>query len=97
MVLESALETMRYDGYFSISLETENILATAAIDEIHSEIYKLQTVLIEQQELQMVKNYLAGYLLSLMDGPFQMIEIVRSNLIRKNDQDFLTQLLTKIH
>ena len=95
--VESALETMRFDGYFSISLETENRLAQAAIDEIHSEIYKLQTELIGQQELQMVKNYLAGYLLSLMDGPFQMIEIVRSNLIRQNDQDFLAHLLPKIH
>ncbi len=95
--VESSLETMRFGGYLTISLETERDLATQAIDEIFREIEILQKKLIDVEELQMVKNYLAGYLLSLMDGPLQIAEILRGNLIRKNGINFARELLREIH
>ena len=91
--VESSLETMRFDGYFTVCLETEKSLAQKAIDEIHREIEILQRRYIERDELQMIKNYLGGYLLSLMDGPLQIVEILRGNLVRKNPVDFTKELL----
>ena len=95
--VESSLETMRYGGYFTISLETEQQHTSQAMGEIYREISLLQEKLMTDEELRMVRNYLAGYLLSLMDGPIQLIDIIRGNLIRGNSLDFTATLLKELH
>ncbi|MBK6572992.1 MAG: hypothetical protein IPG21_11050 [Saprospiraceae bacterium] len=40
---------------------------------IKKEIRKLRTKPVPDQELNMVRNYLNGHLLRLVDGPFQSI------------------------
>ena len=51
---------------------------SSAIKEIHKEIKKLQTELIGADELMMVRNYLMGGLLAMIDGPFNTIDVIRT-------------------
>ncbi len=95
--IESSLETMRFGGYLSISLETEQKLVFHCLQEIQTEINLLQSQLVDLDELQMVKNYLAGYLLSLSDGPLAIAEVVRGNLVRSMPVDHALTLLDDIH
>lgn len=94
--IQSTVESLRYDGYFSISLETEKKFVKKALRQIYHEIEVLQQELVPEFELQMVKNYLGGYLLSLMDGPLQTLDVVRNNIADDSPYDFTSILLAQI-
>jgi predicted Zn-dependent peptidase len=94
--VQSSLESLKYDGYFSISLETDRKYVKKALKQIDQEIEILQNDLVPQAELQMVKNYLGGYLLSLLDGPLQTLDVLKNNLAEDSPFDFTSTLLHKI-
>ncbi len=94
--VSSAIESFRYDGYFSINLETERHLVSDAIAQIEMEIRKLHNELVPEEELKMVQNYISGYFLSMMDGPLQMQEVLRSNLAEDQPMQFTADLYNKI-
>lgn len=73
----SDLEPMKHNAYFMIGtdIKTENI--EKVIQMIYQEITNLEQKLIPEQELQMVRNYIKGYLLSSLDGVFSKAEIVK--------------------
>ena len=74
----STLDTMLADGYFYIGTEVGNEFVAPTITEIYREIERLQTELVKEEELQMVRNYLLGNLLTNLDGPFNMVDVVKS-------------------
>jgi zinc protease len=74
----SASEPMLFDGYFYISTEVGNEYLKATKEEIYKEITILKNELIDKKELKMVKNYLLGNILTMIDGPFNVAEIVKS-------------------
>lgn len=74
----STSEPMLYDGYFYISTEVGNEYLTATKEEIYKEIAILQNDLVDKKELKMVKNYLLGNILTMIDGPFNVAEIIKS-------------------
>ena len=72
---------MRFDGSWLISSEVSNAHVQDAKTEIFREIQILQEELVSQEELLMVKNYIMGTLLSMLDGPFNVADIVKSLII----------------
>lgn len=78
--IDSSVDKMMDDGYFSISadISPENVSATKS--EIINEINILRTQLIPKEEFRIVKNYLKGQLLTFIDGPFAKASIIRSYL-----------------
>ena len=74
----SSLDTMLYDGYFMIGTEVGNDYVEATIKEIHKEFELLQNELVGEEELKMLRSYLLGNLLSSLDGPFNVSEIIRT-------------------
>jgi predicted Zn-dependent peptidase len=62
-------------GYFLIATDVAAEHVDSALKEIRFEIEKLQTELIEQEELDLVKNYLLGQLLKSADGPYAMTDL----------------------
>lgn len=94
--VQSSLESLKYDGYWSISLETEKKFVKKSLAGIYQEIEILQNDLVPSSELQMVKNYIGGYLLSLMDGPLQTLEVLKNNLAEDSAYDFTVYLLDRI-
>jgi len=56
-----------------ISTEAGRDVCKATIDEVYKEMQLLQDVLIEEEELDLVRNYMIGGLLGDLDGPFQII------------------------
>jgi zinc protease len=73
----SSIESMLYDGYFHISTEVGNEYLELTRQEIFKEIEILQTELVSEIELKMVQNYLLGNILTMIDGPFNVAEIVK--------------------
>lgn len=80
----SSIESMKYDGLWYISMETDPDFLEESIKMIESEILKLRENSLGKAELKMVKTYLLGYLLASLDGPLNASELIR-NLIMEGD------------
>ncbi|MEM0994010.1 MAG: pitrilysin family protein [Bacteroidota bacterium] len=74
----SALDAMKYDGYFYIGTEVGNEFVAPTRTEIYKEIKRLQEELVGAEELTMVKNYLMGTLLMSLDGAFNIMDVHKS-------------------
>ncbi len=68
----SGILSLKESGYFFISTEVGSDVTQLALNEIYKEIETIRTTPIPQEELDLVKNYLLGQLLSSCDGPFSM-------------------------
>ncbi len=82
------LETFRYGGYFGIGTEVSKGKEELAIQSINHEVKQLKEKLIPNEELKMVKNYLLGSYLNLIDGPFNLASAWRELLIERLPPDY---------
>jgi predicted Zn-dependent peptidase len=87
---------MLYDGYFYVGTEVDNRYAEKTIEEIYSEMERLKVDLVDDIELEMVKNYLMGNLLTMIDGPMNSSEVVKAFLINKLPFNSFNHLIYKI-
>lgn len=92
----SSLDTMRYDGCFYIGTEVGNDLVDKTLREIYREMKKLRDVPIAKDELSMVKNYLLGNMLTMLDGPFNMMDIVKTIAIEQLPENSFAALVENI-
>jgi predicted Zn-dependent peptidase len=60
-------------GYFLVATEVGSDKKDATLHEIQYEFKRLQTELVSEEELQLVKNYMLGQLLKSADGPYAMM------------------------
>ena len=74
----SSVDTMRYGGYLYLSAEVAGGTEAEALAAIHEELHLLREERIDEEELEMVRAYLMGSYLSMLDGPFNTAETVRT-------------------
>lgn len=79
----AGLITLVSDGYLTISAEVGSNHLTHALSEIHKELDKLCHELVDEDELQTVKQYLRGAALRESDGAFSRLALLAS-LQRQN-------------
>ena len=92
----STLDPMALDGYFYIGSEVGNEFTEQTLTEIYKEIEILQNELVPEEELQMVKNYLLGNFLTMLDGPFNVNEVVKTIVTEQLNENFFEQLIQKV-
>lgn len=83
--IASSLEVSAHDGYLYISTEVGNEFTEETLKEIYNEIAILQEELVPIDELQMVKNYILGNMLNLLDGPFNVAEVYKTYISENLD------------
>lgn len=71
-----------------ISTEAGKDVSTATIEEVYKEMELLQTELIEEEELLLVRNYMIGIILGDLDGPFQIIGRWKNLVLNNLDADY---------
>jgi predicted Zn-dependent peptidase len=64
--------------------------------EIYREVDLIQNKLVEEEELEMVKNYLLGNFLSMLDGPFNVSEVVKTIVTERLDFPFFNKLVKTV-
>lgn len=79
--ISSSIDTMHHDGCFYVGTEVGNAFAEQTKAEIYKEMRALQTTLVESKELEMVRNYLLGNLLTMLDGPFNTGEVIKTMVL----------------
>ncbi len=77
----SSLDSLLFGGYFYIGTEVGNSFTQKTLDEIFGEIRRLRTEPFPEEELNMAKNYLLGHLLSIVDGPFNVADVIKAYVI----------------
>jgi predicted Zn-dependent peptidase len=92
----SSIEPAIYDGHFYISTEVGNEFTKDTLAEIYKEIAILQNELISSKELKMVKNYLLGNMLNLVDGPFNLSDLYKIYFTENIDYQEFTKLVETI-
>ena len=85
--ISSSLDTLHHDGFFLIGTEVGKEHRERAIEEIFHEMRRLGEALVDEAELTMVRNYLLGTLLNVLDGPLNVGSVVRSYISREQPLD----------
>jgi predicted Zn-dependent peptidase len=93
----SSIENLLFDGSLIISMETDAVFLKDSIDMIRKELDLLRRVPVKKSELSMVKTYLLGYLLTAMDGPLNVSELIRNLMIEGSGLDSFDHLVSAIH
>ena len=93
----SSLDTFKHDGYFYVGSEASSENVNQVIEEINKEMNILKTELVTEQELLMLKNYLMGGFLSMLDGPFNAGEVAKSYLSDGLDFSLFEKLIKRVN
>lgn len=92
----SSFVSYPHAGFFEIAAEVGKDVRDATIQEIDKEINLLRTELVEEEELQTVKNYMCGKILRSIDGPLKFSETLKGLLIYNQDTDYIHQVLQAV-
>ncbi|HAY71356.1 MAG TPA: hypothetical protein DCX89_05650 [Saprospirales bacterium] len=92
----SSVDCMRMDGYFMISAEVDNKSVDQTLSEIRIELKKLAEEPVEQEELELVRNYIKGNLLNILNGPINSVELIRLLSIYGLDKTFYDEFIRGI-
>ncbi len=77
----AAMVNFEREGYLAIATQVAREHRENALNEIYYEIERLRTELIDEQELQMVKNVMIGEILRILDGPFGIADVTIENIM----------------
>ena len=77
----SMLDAMLLDGYLYVGTEVGNEFVADTLRQIYVEMARLQEEPVEEEELAMVRNYLMGNFLTMLDGPFNVSEVIRTQAV----------------
>ena len=94
--IHSSLVSLQQSGYKIIATEVGKEYTRKALDEIYSEISSLQIKPVEKDELDVVKNYMAGEMVRMFDGPFSSAESFRAVMEFGLDNSYYFNLAEKI-
>jgi len=73
----STVETFKTAGFFLAGCETQVLNVDRVVDLLFLEFEKLKMGLIPHAELRLVKNYLFGFFISMLDGPVNTMELYK--------------------
>jgi zinc protease len=71
-------------------------VSEATITEIHKEMKDLREETVDEEELQLVQNYMMGSILADLDGPFQIIARWKNIVLNGLGDDYFDQSITTI-
>lgn len=92
----SAVVELKKTGYFTIVTSVGKEHTQATLEEIQKEINILKTELVDEKELDLVKNYLLGQILKSVDGPYAMLDIYTALDSIGIEMSYVNQSIEKI-
>lgn len=92
----SFVSELSHTGYFIIATEVGSEFTERTITEIRKEIEFLQTELIEDEELQLVRSYLLGQILKSADGPYATMDLFIGVQSHHLDLEFYNRYINKV-
>jgi zinc protease len=94
--ISSNMVSFRNDGYFLIGTDVKKEFTQQTLDEIRKEIYILQTQPVPADELETVKNFMAGEFVGSLNTPFEIADRYKTILLDGMPADFLTNYVANL-
>ncbi len=91
------LEMMRHEGYCYITTEVAPERASDTLREIFAALYKLEQHPPREEEIRMVRSYLLGNMLAMIDGPFNQADYIRTYLLEGSPPDMLERIVHTLY
>ncbi|WP_373515263.1 M16 family metallopeptidase [Persicitalea sp.] len=95
--ISSSAFAFRQDGYFVVSTDVKKEFTQQTLDEIRKEIRVLQTVPVPKEELQTVKNFLAGEFAGSLNTAFDVADRQKILITDGLPADFYDRYIYQIH
>ncbi|GAB2763939.1 pitrilysin family protein [Rhabdobacter roseus] len=95
--ISSSVVTYRHEGYFTIGTDVKKEFTQQTLDEIRKEIQILQTEPVGAEELQNVKNFMAGEFAGSLNTAFDIADRQKILLLEGLPADFFEQYVRQIH
>lgn len=84
-------------GYFLIATEVGKEVREDTLKEIQFELSRLQTELVPEEEMQLVRNYMLGQLLKSADGAYAMTDLFLSAELHGKTLEFYNEAIREIN
>lgn len=94
--IHSGIASYLHDANFFMSTEVGKDVTDGAVKEIYNEVSRLRREPVGEEELQLVKNYLLGGMLSDADGPFNVSEVIRGLIVYGLDESHFHATIAQI-
>ena len=94
--INSSVSSLDLTGFKLISAEVSRKNCKKTIEEIYREIMLLQNTPVEEEELEVVRNYMSGEMVRMFDGPFALAESFKSVWEFGLDNHYFNTLADKI-
>lgn len=92
----SAMINFQQAGYLAIATQVGREVTDEAQRQILLEIERLRTELIPTEELDLVKNIMAGEMMRILDGPFGIADVTTENILCGFDNSRIEYNLRRI-
>jgi zinc protease len=92
----SGIASLKHAGYFFISTEVGVDVCSNALAEIYKEINILQTELVGEAELSLVRNYMLGSMLGSLENIFSHAEKFKSIHFNGLGYDYFTNYISTV-
>ena len=89
--IHSYLVNNRQESALVISTEAGKEVCAPAIEEVYKEMNLLREELVEEDELEMVRNFAIGTVLGDLDGPFHVASRWKSILLNGLDENYFRE------
>lgn len=94
--ISSSLIPLAETGYFVIGTDVKAENTQETISEIHKEIRELQQTPVTEEELSLVKNYMAGSLIGGLNTPFEVMDKHKAIIFEGLEGDFYDNFIPRI-
>lgn len=95
--ISSHVVTLRNEGYLMIGTDVKKEFTQQTIDEIKKEISRLQTELVDAEELLTVKSFMAGEFAGSLNTAFEVADRRKILLLDSLPANFFNQYIERIH
>lgn len=92
----SAMVNFQHTGYLALATQVGKEVTQAALEQIAHEINILRTEKVEEEELMLVKNIMAGEMMRILDGPFGIADVTTENILCGFDNSHIQHNLERI-
>ena len=94
--IHSYLQNHIQRSAWMISTEAGKDVSEATIAEVYKEMQDLRENLVDEEELQLVRNYMMGGILGDLDGPFQIIARWKNIILNDLDESYFYKSIETI-
>ena len=92
----AAMANLEHEGYMAVATEVATEATEDAVRQIFVEMDRMCTDLVDEHELEMVKNIMTGEVMRVLDGPFGIADVTIENIQNGNDNDYLDRFLETV-